>query len=121
MSTLFGETFAAIREKRRIPLREFDGISPGYLHDIEHKDVLPAPEKLDLLVTRVGQVAAEQGVEDSEKEGLELHHAWWGSQLIRLGVEPELASAAATFLLSSPDQQSIVTQAIDAVVMEQPK
>ena len=122
MSTLFGETFAAVRAKRRMSLREFGGISPSYLHDIEHHDaVLPAPEKLDLLVGRIGEVAAEQGVKDVNKDEFELRHAWWGSQLIRLGVEPELASVAATLLLSNPDQQNIIAQAVDAAIAEQPK
>jgi hypothetical protein len=123
MSTLFGETFAAVRAKRRMSLGEFDGVSGSYLYGIERKDVLPAPERLDLLVGRIGEVAAEQRVEDEyiEKEELELRHAWWGSQLIRLGAEPELASVTATLLLASPDEQSIIAQAMDAVIAGQPK
>lgn len=108
----FGEVLKDIRTRRHIPMREFSGISPSFIHGIENDNYLPGEEKLETIKTHIGKVAVEQG-SDGEQDIQELQTAWYEDHFVRLGVDPQLAPSIAKLLALEPEQQVIIARTIE--------
>jgi transcriptional regulator with XRE-family HTH domain len=91
----FAEVFADLRRRRRIPMRLFrdrTGVSPSYIHDIEHGITIPSLEKLKAMTSVFREVAAEQGAADPDAEGSDLLRARELTLYVdRLEIDPRLA------------------------------
>lgn len=93
----FGKILNKRRQKRNVTLREFEreGIaSAPNMSAVENGKSFPKPDKRDIIINHLSKVAEEQGANgDEERESLLV--AWWGTQLSKLDVSPEIISTAA--------------------------
>jgi transcriptional regulator with XRE-family HTH domain len=68
------------------------GISPSYIHSIEKENLLPSPERLELLSSVFVEVAAEQEAAVPEEDARRLYRERERSFAVdRLGLDPEVA------------------------------
>jgi transcriptional regulator with XRE-family HTH domain len=116
----FSEVFSERRKIRRVAMSEFERrakINRSYIHSVEKKDLVPSPEKRDLLLDVMGEIAVEQDA-DPVKEHQVLMKGWYESSFARLGIfDVELIPVFADLMIVDNERRQDVIDAIGQVIV----
>ncbi len=95
------------------------GISSSYIHGIEKENLLPSPEKLDLLASVFVAVATEQDASEPQADARSLFRERERTAFVdRLGFDPELAEVLVLLRELEANQRADIIQPLtDAICL----